>query len=112
MTSIRTRRTRGAPSESRTAISRRRVAARERRSVATLAQEISSTRLKAPAKKPSSIRSRPEARDIQLFDPGAAGGQDGGAAAGMVGVVLAREEVELGLDLRLRGAGREASGER
>ena len=51
-------------------------------------------------------------RQVELLHPGAVGRDDGGAAAGMLGVLLAREDVELGLRLRAREARGEAAGQR
>ena len=109
VTSIRTRRMRGAPSERRTAISRRREAARESSSVATLAQAMRAPGERAE-RKVSRNRSRADAQ-FEVLEPGAIGRLDDGAAAGIERVQLALQTVELGFRHGARVSGRQTAGQ-
>ncbi len=102
---------RGAPSERRTAISRRREAARESSSVATLAQAINRTSVKEPRKKVSRKRSRADGIEFEFREPGAIGGGDRSGASGMGPIFLPFQDVELGTHLTVRESRREASGQ-
>jgi len=110
VTSIRTRRMRGAPRERRTAISRRREAARESNSVATLAQAMKSTRWNAPNRKVIRNRSRaePTISKVSIQEPSVVSTTR--AAAGIERVQLALQTGELGLRHGARVSMRETAG--